>query len=47
MIGRFKYRMNVPGPFVRGERVIVERGLYCDTFLLSELEILPPTQPSK
>jgi len=32
---------------VREERVIVERGLYCDTFVLSELEILPPTIPSK
>ena len=32
---------------VRGERIVVERGLYCDTFVLSELELLPPTNPSK
>jgi 2-keto-4-pentenoate hydratase/2-oxohepta-3-ene-1,7-dioic acid hydratase in catechol pathway len=47
MIGRFKYHDEVFQGVVRGERVIVERGLYCDTFLLSELEMLPPTQPSK
>ena len=47
MIGRFKYDNEVFGGVVRGERVIVERGLYCDTFFLSELEILPPTIPSK
>ena len=47
MIGRFKYQDEVFQGVVRGERVIVERGLYCDTFLLSELEMLPPTQPSK
>jgi 2-keto-4-pentenoate hydratase/2-oxohepta-3-ene-1,7-dioic acid hydratase in catechol pathway len=47
MIGRFKYDNEVFEGVVRGERVIVERGLYCDTFILSELEILPPTNPSK
>ena len=47
MIGRFKYDNEVFEGVVKGERVIVERGLYCDTFVLSELEILPPTIPSK
>ena len=47
MIGRFKYDNEVLEGVVKGERVIVERGLYCDTFVLSELEILPPTIPSK
>jgi len=47
MIGRFKYHDEVFQGGVRGDRVIVERGLYCDTFLLSELEMLPPAQPSK
>lgn len=47
MIGRFKYHDEVFHGVVRGERIIVERGLYCDTFLLSELETLPPAQPSK
>ncbi|MFZ3385214.1 MAG: fumarylacetoacetate hydrolase family protein [Candidatus Methanoperedens sp.] len=47
MIGRFKYDNEVFKGVVKGERVIVERGLYSDTFVLSELEILPPTIPSK
>jgi len=47
MIGRFKYINEVFQGEVQGDRVIVERGLYSDTFLLSDLEILPPTYPSK
>jgi 2-keto-4-pentenoate hydratase/2-oxohepta-3-ene-1,7-dioic acid hydratase in catechol pathway len=47
MIGRFKYDNEVFKGVVKGERVIVERGLYCDTFVISELELLPPTIPSK
>lgn len=47
MIGRFKFDTEVFIGEVRGNRVIVERGLYCDTFLLSDLEILPPTIPGK
>lgn len=47
MIGRFKYDNEVLEGLVREERVIVQRGLYCDTFVLAELEILPPTIPSK
>ena len=47
MIGRFKYDNEVLEGVVREERVIVQRGLYCDTFVLAELEILPPTIPSK
>jgi 2-keto-4-pentenoate hydratase/2-oxohepta-3-ene-1,7-dioic acid hydratase in catechol pathway len=47
MIGRFKFNNEVFHGEVRGNRVIVERGLYSDTFLLSDLEILPPTTPGK
>ena len=47
MIGRFRYDNEVFQGDVRGERIVVERGLYCDTFVLSELEMLPPTNPSK
>ncbi|PWB49641.1 MAG: 2-hydroxyhepta-2,4-diene-1,7-dioate isomerase [Candidatus Methanoperedenaceae archaeon] len=47
MIGRFRYDNEVFRGEVRGERIVVERGLYCDTFVLSELELLPPTDPSK
>lgn len=47
MIGRFRYDNEVFQGVVRGDRIIVERGLYCDTFVLSELEMLPPTNPSK
>jgi len=47
MIGRFKYKGEVFYGEVKGERVIVDRVLYSDTFLLSELVLLPPTQPSK
>lgn len=47
MIGRFKCDDDIFYGEVRGERVIVDRILYCDTYLLSELELLPPVQPSK
>lgn len=47
MIGRFKYENEIVSGVVRDKRVVVDRGLYCDTFMLSELELLPPTQPSK
>jgi 2-keto-4-pentenoate hydratase/2-oxohepta-3-ene-1,7-dioic acid hydratase in catechol pathway len=47
MIGRFKYENEIVSGVVRDKRVIVDMGLYCDTFMLSELEVLPPTQPSK
>jgi 2-keto-4-pentenoate hydratase/2-oxohepta-3-ene-1,7-dioic acid hydratase in catechol pathway len=47
MIGRFKYGGKIFYGKIKGERVIVNRELYSDTFLLEELELLPPTQPSK
>ena len=47
MIGRFKYGNEVFEGVVTGERVVVGRGLFCDTFFLSELEIMPPTNPGK
>ncbi len=47
MIGRFKYDGEIFNGVASDGRVIVDRGLYSDTFMLSELELLPPTQPSK
>lgn len=47
MIGRFKYDNEVFYGVVSGERVIIDRGLYCDNFLQSELQLLPPVLPSK
>lgn len=47
MIGRFKYGDEIFYGVVQDERVVVDRTLYRDTFLLSELQLLPPTQPSK
>ncbi len=47
MIGRFKYGDEIFFGKISGERVIVDRTLYRDTFLLSELQLLPPSQPSK
>jgi 2-keto-4-pentenoate hydratase/2-oxohepta-3-ene-1,7-dioic acid hydratase in catechol pathway len=47
MIGKFKFDNEVFQGEVRGDRVIVERGLYSDTFLLGDLEILPPIYPGK
>lgn len=47
MIGRFKYDNEIFYGEVRGDRVIVDRGLYSDTFLLSDIQLLPPAQPSK
>lgn len=47
MIGRFKDGSEIFYGEVRGDRVVVERGLYSDTFLLPELELLPPAQPTK
>jgi 2-keto-4-pentenoate hydratase/2-oxohepta-3-ene-1,7-dioic acid hydratase in catechol pathway len=47
MKGRFKYDNEAFHGEVRGDRVIVERGLYSDTYLLDDLEILTPTDPGK
>jgi 2-keto-4-pentenoate hydratase/2-oxohepta-3-ene-1,7-dioic acid hydratase in catechol pathway len=47
MIGRFKFENEIFYGDVKGERVIVDRGLYNDTFVLSELQLLPPTRPGK
>jgi 2-keto-4-pentenoate hydratase/2-oxohepta-3-ene-1,7-dioic acid hydratase in catechol pathway len=47
MIGRFKNGDGIFYGDVKGERVVVDRGLYSDTLFLSELELLPPAQPSK
>jgi 2-keto-4-pentenoate hydratase/2-oxohepta-3-ene-1,7-dioic acid hydratase in catechol pathway len=47
MIGRFRFDDEVFSGTVKDERVVVERGLYCDTYTLDELETLPPVTPSK
>ena len=47
MIGRFRFGDEVFTGTVEGERVVVGRGLYCDTYTLDELEVLPPVTPSK
>ena len=47
MIGRFKYDNEIFYGEVKGDRVVVDRGLYCDTYLLSDLQLLPPSQPGK
>ncbi len=47
MIGRFKYDNQIFYGEVKGDRVIADRGLYKDTFLLIDLQILTPVQPSK
>src|SRR3989304_9096379 len=47
MIGRFKFNKEVFFGEVKGNRVIVDRGLYSDTFLLEDLSILPPSSPTK
>lgn len=47
MIGRFSYRGDVFWGEVKGNRVIVNRDTYFDTYPLSELKVLPPATPSK
>ncbi|MEQ9730539.1 MAG: fumarylacetoacetate hydrolase family protein [Candidatus Methanoperedens sp.] len=47
MIGRFSNGSEIFYGKIESDRVIVDKGLYSDTFLLSELELLPPVQPSK
>lgn len=47
MIGRFSYRGDIFWGEVKGNRVIVDRDTYFDTYTLSELKVLPPATPSK
>ncbi len=47
MIGRFKYDNEVFYGEVKGDRVVVDRGLFSDTFMLRDLQLLPPVQPTK
>lgn len=47
MIGRFKHRKEIFYGKIRNDRVVVDKGLYSDTYVLPELELLPPAQPSK
>lgn len=47
MIGRFKYDNDIFYGEVKGDRVIADKGLYYDTFLLTNIQILAPVQPNK
>jgi len=47
MMGRFRLDDEVFTGTVKVDRVVVERGLYCDTYTLDELETLPPVTPGK
>ena len=47
MIGRFRFNDDVFTGTVKDGRVVVERGLYCDTYTLDELKVLPPVTPGK
>lgn len=47
MIGRFKYDNEIFYGEVKEDRIIADKGLYNDTFLLTDLQILTPVQPSK
>lgn len=47
MIGRFKYDHEIFYGELKGEQVVVNRVTYFDTYLLGNVEVLPPTHPSK
>ncbi len=47
MIGRFKYDNEIFYGEIKDNRVIVDRGLYTDTFFRNDLQLLPPVLPSK
>lgn len=47
MLGRFKYGDEIFYGEVKEEKIIVDRTLYWDTFLLSDVQVLPPTMPGK
>lgn len=47
MIGRFRYDNEIFYGEIKGNRVIVDRELYTDTFFQSDLQLLPPVLPSK
>lgn len=47
MIGRFKYDNEIFYGEVKGDRVVVDKELFSDTFLLRDLQLLPPVQPTK
>lgn len=47
MLGRFKLGDDILYGKIKGDRVIVDRVLYYDTYRISDLELLPPVHPSK
>jgi len=47
MIGRFKYDNEIFYGEIKGDRVIADKGLYNDTYLLTNIQILAPVQPNK
>jgi 2-keto-4-pentenoate hydratase/2-oxohepta-3-ene-1,7-dioic acid hydratase in catechol pathway len=47
MIGRFKFEDQIFTGEIMDDKVIVKQELYFDTYNLEDLQILPPTNPSK
>ena len=47
MIGRFKHEGESFTGTIQGNRVVVEKDLYNDTYEIGELELLPPVIPGK
>ncbi len=47
MIGRFKFEDQIFTGKIKDGKVIVEQDLYFDTYNLEDLQLLPPTIPSK
>jgi 2-keto-4-pentenoate hydratase/2-oxohepta-3-ene-1,7-dioic acid hydratase in catechol pathway len=47
MIGRFKFEDQIFTGNIKDGKVIVKQDLYVDTYNLEDLQLLPPTSPSK
>lgn len=47
MIGRFRLKDKTLCGAIHDDRLVVENGLYCDTYTLDELQVLPPVLPGK
>jgi 2-keto-4-pentenoate hydratase/2-oxohepta-3-ene-1,7-dioic acid hydratase in catechol pathway len=47
MIGRFKYQDEIFFGTIQGDRVVVDKTLYCETYNINELQVMCPTVPSK
>lgn len=47
MIGRFKFEDQIFTGKIKYDKVIVKQDLYFDTYNIEDLQLLPPTNPSK